>query len=45
MDVQLSVIHFVASSLKEFFIFPDIIDELVKSGKEIEAVYFASEAG
>lgn len=23
----------------------DIIDELVKSGKEIEAVYFASESG
>ncbi|XP_010656337.1 FRIGIDA-like protein 4a isoform X1 [Vitis riparia] len=26
-------------------VFTDIIDELVKSGKEIEAVYFASESG
>jgi len=24
---------------------PDIIDELVKKGKEVEAVYFASESG
>jgi hypothetical protein len=46
VDVQLFVTHFVASSsLKKFLLFPDIIDELVKSGKEIEAVYFASEAG
>lgn len=46
MDVLLFVSHFVASSsLKKFLLFPDIIDELVKSGKEIEAVYFASEAG
>lgn len=26
-------------------IYADIIDELVKNGKEIEAVYFASESG
>lgn len=26
-------------------VYADIIDELVKNGKEIEAVYFASESG
>lgn len=40
------LISFTCISLLNLLVFlSDVIDELVKSGKEIEAVYFSSESG
>lgn len=41
MGIRFNCTSLIDLSLK----FSDIIDELVKNGKELEAVYFASEAG